>query len=414
MDSFLGRFKNPLVLIAIVLTQVISLAIQVQGPAQSFTGTGHADSATVTLLRRWTVAIFTPVEMLLHGSGTHVRGFWANYVDLRHARERDAQLQQEIARLRMEQAASVEDAAQGRRLQQLLDFKQKYIATTVAAQVIGTSGSERSRVVYIDKGSADGLKPEQAVITPDGIVGKLRDVFPHTAQVLLISDQSSGAGVILESTRIRGILRGTDTGQVQIDNLTADSRIQPGETVVTSGGDMVFPRGIPVGTIESIAPDPLHQPYTAITIRPAASLARLEEVLVITGTQSTLPASAQQDLSITQSTAEEQKRAADLVAERLPSLHDTTPSPDAKPGAPADAATAPAADPNAAPPRPRPVLHPDRYSPGSTPSADELTPGKPTTTIAAPVQRSPSATRPAQPEPAKAVPPRPATTPPDR
>jgi len=306
-----------------------------------------------------------------------VRGFWTNYIDLRHARERDQQLQQEVARLRQEQAAFVEDAAQGRRLQQLLAFKEQYIASTVAAQVIGTSGSERSHVIYIDKGSDDGLKPEQAVITPDGVVGKLRDVFPHTAQVLLISDPTSGAGVILQSTRIRGILRGTDTGQVQINNLTADSRIQPGETVVTSGGDMVFPRGIPVGTIESIAPDPLHQPYTAITIRPAASLSRLEEVLVITGTQNTLPGSAQQDVSIAQATADDQKRAADLVAEKLPSLHDPNApaTTDAKPGAPADGSAPPAVDPNVAPPRPRPVLHPDHYSPGAVPPADELTPG---------------------------------------
>ena len=73
------------------------------------------------------------------------------------------------------------------RLQALLSFQQHYIASTVAAQVIGTSGSELSRLLYIDKGSLDGLKPDQPVITPDGIVGKLRDVFPHTSQVLEIS-----------------------------------------------------------------------------------------------------------------------------------------------------------------------------------------------------------------------------------
>ncbi len=104
----------------------------------------------------------------------------------------------QIARLRLEHAALAEDAIQGHRLQALLDFQQHYVATTVAAQVIGTSGSELSRVViYIDKGAKDGLKPDQAVITPDGIVGKLRDVFPHTSQVLLINDQTSGAGVLL-------------------------------------------------------------------------------------------------------------------------------------------------------------------------------------------------------------------------
>jgi rod shape-determining protein MreC len=224
-----------------------------------------------------------------------------------------------------------------------------------------------------------------------------------------MSDRSFGAGVILESTRIRGILRGTDTGQVQIDNLTADSRIQPGERVVTSGGDMVFPRGIPVGTIESIAPDPLHQPYTAIVIHPAASLARLEEVLVITGTQSSLPASAQQDVSVAQATAEEQKRAADLVAERLPSLHDTGTAADAKTGA--TPGTAPDAD--AAPPRPRAPLHPDRYSPGDTPSAADLTPGVPNTTLAAPRTTTPSRTTTPPPESSPESTPKPDATPPN-
>ncbi len=79
----------------------------------------------------------------------------------------------------------------------------------MAAQVIGSSGTEQSHVLTIDKGSNDGLRPDMAVITPDGIVGKLRDVFPTTAQVLEIDDQTSGAGVILESTRMRAILRGT-------------------------------------------------------------------------------------------------------------------------------------------------------------------------------------------------------------
>ena len=92
----------------------------------------------------------------------------------------------------------------------------------------------------------------------------------HSAQLLLINDSTAGAGVILESTRIRGIIRGAANGKVEINNLTADSRIKPGEHVITSGGDGVFPRGLPVGVIESIAPDPEHQPYTARSwIKPA-------------------------------------------------------------------------------------------------------------------------------------------------
>src|ERR1700734_437841 len=281
MDSFCYRFRNPLVLIAIVLMQVIALAMQVQRPssvadvpsARAMEDAGAApDGKHVSLLRRWTVTAMTPLETAVHATSVKVRGAWGNYVDLLHTRQQDAQLKNEVARLREEEASFAEDAAQGRRLQTLLGFKESYVTSTVAAQVIGTSGAERSHVLYIDKGSEDGIRPEMAVITPDGVVGKIRDVFPHTSQLLLISDSSSGAGVILATTRIRGIVKGTATGRVEIDNLTADSRIKVGELVVTSGGDLVFPRGLPVGTIESIEPDPLHQPYTAIRIKTAANL----------------------------------------------------------------------------------------------------------------------------------------------
>ena len=82
-----------------------------------------------------------------------------------------------MSRLQLEQAALLEDARQGQRLQALLAFKEHYIYSTVPAQVIGTSGTDQSRILYIDKGVKDGLKPDMAVITPDGIVGKLKDVF---------------------------------------------------------------------------------------------------------------------------------------------------------------------------------------------------------------------------------------------
>ena len=86
----------------------------------------------------------------------------------------------------------------------LLDFKEKFISKTVAAQVIATSGTEQSRLITIDKGSNDHIKPDMPVITPDGIVGKVKEVFPLSSQVLLINDHDSGAGVILENSRLQG------------------------------------------------------------------------------------------------------------------------------------------------------------------------------------------------------------------
>jgi rod shape-determining protein MreC len=419
MESFFVRFRNALVLVTVLLLQTILLAVQVR----DLRGPSQPDGRKVTLLRSWAVAVVAPFERITSFLGRSARGSWADYIDLRHTRQQNADLEKEVARLRLEQAQFAEDAIQGRRLQALLDFRRQYVSSTVAAQVIGTSGVDSSRVLLIDKGADYGLKPDMAVITPDGIVGKLRDVFPHTAQVLEIDDPSSGAGVILASTRIRAIIHGGPDGKVQIGNLTADSRIKPGEIVLTSGGDQVFPRGLKVGTVDTVAPDKDRQIYTLINVKPAVNLSQLEEVLIITATQSDLTAQAQQDLAQGEASGEQikadAKRAADLAAERLPSL---TPPPNAD-GTPAtDPAAADAAKPGDPPkpvsivPKAIPVLHPDRYSPGQTPPASTLTPGgknsDPAVVSTAPAETSgdPAATTP-PPAPRK-KPVTPPTTPP--
>jgi rod shape-determining protein MreC len=357
--DFLRQYKNALFLIAVLLAQAIALAVQVRSPVDA----AKPDGPSVRLIRMWAMTSVTPVERVTHAIGSGAGHAWSEYIDLRHVRQQNKDLQQQLARVRIEEAAISEDALEGRRLQAMLGFRESYVGSTVAAEVIGASGSEQSHMLTIDKGSRDGLRPDMAVITKDGVVGKLRDVFPATSEVLELNDQSSGAGVVLATTRIRAILRGTLGGRVQIGNLTADSRIQPGEPVLTSGGDQVYPRGLPVGVVESIAADPDHQPYSAIRVRPAVDLDRVEEVLVITGMQADLTPAAQQDLA-----AAEVQHAADLSAERLPGIHDDA-NPAAAGGAPPAANAAPVT------PHPQPVLHPDRFTSGTTPPASEMTPG---------------------------------------
>ena len=365
MESFFSRYRKFLVLIALLLAQTVGLATQVHRPADP----SHPDEAGVRLLRLWTLATVSPFERLSAGTGHNVRGLWANYVDLRHVRQQNADLLKELGELRLERVALTQDALEGQRLRGLLGFRQTYARTTVAAQVIGTSGSDASHLLVLDKGARDGLRPGMPVITPDGIVGKLRDVFPHTAQLLLLNDPTSGAGVILESTRIHAILRGTPQGRVEILNLTSDPHIKPGEKVLTSGGDRVFPRGLPVGVIESIVPDPEHLPFTAITLKPAANLAQLDEVLVVTGITADLGQDEASDPG---------NNAADVSAERLPGLHDGKDGEEAVPDNAATPDGMPPSDKSTSlVPRPKPAMHPDRYSPGAAPPAAELKPGSP-------------------------------------
>jgi rod shape-determining protein MreC len=379
MESFLSRFKNPLVLIAILLVQTIALATQVRRPADVL----HPEGQHVRLVRLWANALVSPFERLSAFSGHGLRYAWSDYLDLRHVRQQNEDLQKQLAQLRLERAAISEDAVEAHRLRQLLDFKQHYITGTVAAQVIGTSGSDQSRLLLLDKGAKDGLKPGMAVITPDGVVGKLRDVFPGTSQLLLLSDPTSGAGVFLQSTRTRAILKGSPTGQIVIENLMPDERIKPGEKVLTSGGDLVFPRGLPVGTVESVKQDPDHQPYTLITLKPAANLNQLEEVLVVTATGNDLDPKTEQELA-----ADAAAHAADVSAERLPSLHENSAAAD-NPDAPADA-TPPPDNSTQLVPKPKPVIHPDKYSPGSAPPASDLQPGGGTSAEPAPPSPPPA------------------------
>src|SRR5262249_16448553 len=152
-------------------------------------------------------------------------------------------------------------------------FKEQFISQTLAAQVIGTGGSEQSRVIYIDKGSHSGLKPDMAVLTVDGIVGKTLKVFGSTSQVLLIDDQSSGVVGILEKSRLQGIVRGTSSGEVMLEHIMSDNAVQVGEEVRTSGGDRIFPKGLPVGTVREVNPG--SDLFLNVRVRPAANLEKL-------------------------------------------------------------------------------------------------------------------------------------------
>jgi rod shape-determining protein MreC len=370
MESFVVRYRNLLVLLALLVAQILGLATQVHRSASGQVGSDSGDGRSVKLIRYWANSLVSPPEKALHSSGSGVSWIWNNYVDLRHVRQQNADLQKTVDRLRLEQAALLEDAKQGQRLQALLHFQEKYIYKTVAAQTIGTSGTDQSRVFYIDKGKNDGIDRDMAVITADGIVGKIREVFPHTAQVLAINDQSSGAGVILETTRIRGILRGNAAGQPQVEDVIRDQRIKPGEAVLTAGGDEVFPRGMPVGVVVNIVNDPERDGFVDVLVKPAAHLDQLDEVLVVTSTQPRFPPDQQQDMAaseVLKSSETDQRKTSDGMAEKLPGL--------IVPNVPTD--QQPLNDTSNPTPVSKPpvAIHPDRFTPGNG-----VTPNQPATT----------------------------------
>lgn len=364
MENFFTRYKNPLALMAVLFIQVVALATQVKRPEGAKPG---STGSGTRLIRVWTVTAFTPVEKVFVSTGRFFRNGWRNYADLRSARQQNKELQDEVARLQMEQVRLKQDADQARRLQVLLDFKEKFIAKTLAAQVIGFSGTEQSRLITIDKGSNDHIKPDMAVITPDGIVGKVKDVFKLSSQVLLINDHDSGAGVILENSRLQGIVKGTPLGELQINDIMSDEKVEPGEHVITSGGDRIYPKGYSVGTVITSTPDHENDPFLIIKIKPAADLNRLEEVLVITDMG---------DNSRSASNGPEPMRAADILSQRLPSVPKVDPNAPKTPGA---GVPAPKASPT--PAKSNPLSAGTEHKPAiSTGQAKPLATGTPTAT----------------------------------
>lgn len=301
MESVLGRYRNLIVLVLVLFAQVLGLAVQVKR--------GSANDAQDTrLIRIWAVGALSPFERGLVWIQNSSHNVWRNYFYLRGVRAENRELKEQIEQMRLDQVRLSEDAAQARRLQNLLGFKEQFIAKTVAAQVIGSSGSDLSRIVYIDKGENAGIKRDMAVITADGIVGKVLLVYPNEAQVLLVSDQSSGVGAILEKSRLQGVLRGAPNGEVTLERVMSDEQVQPGETVLTSGGDQIFPKGLPIGTVTKVGPG--KDLFLNVKIKPAANLSKLEEVLVLIEKQER---QAVADVH-------ERVRAADILAQRLPSV----------------------------------------------------------------------------------------------
>ena len=149
---------------------------------------------------------------------------------------------------------------------------------TVAATIIATGAGSSSKVVFVDRGTVSGVQRGMAVVTPDGIVGKVIAAYPTASQVLLITDPDFAAGVVTEKNQVHGTLKGQGTPQCKVDYVAFEEKVEPGEWVYTSGDDRIFPRGFRVGIVRVVRPG---QPFKEIVVEPSGMQRGLEDVLIL-------------------------------------------------------------------------------------------------------------------------------------
>jgi rod shape-determining protein MreC len=207
-----------------------------------------------------------------------VRTWWGDYVALGAVRGENERLRQEVSRMQIALQQERALAQQSRTLQQLLDLRSQTELATVAASVIAGSASPDFRTLTIDKGTADGLRADMAVIAPSGVVGRVVTPGARAAKVQLLIDRNAAVGALVERSRAQGVAEGTGGGLLLNYVFTA-ADVTVGDAVVTSGIEGIYPKGFVVGQIDSVEQG--GAAFRVIAIRPAVDFSSLERVLVV-------------------------------------------------------------------------------------------------------------------------------------
>ncbi|MGB7434268.1 MAG: rod shape-determining protein MreC [Candidatus Acidiferrum sp.] len=267
MVSIPSKHKSLTLLAGVLLAQLLLLAVQIKRDSHG------------RLIRVWAISAAYPFERTGSWGFGQVHGVWTHYFALRTTEQQNEALRIENDALKLTISQLQSRAAEADRLAAILNFKQAHEQVPmVAARVIAASAGTASRTIEIDRGERDGIRTNMAVITPDGAVGKVIEVFRGTAQVLLLTDKDGGAGAMLVGTRTQGPVGGTGEPLMQMKYVATEENVPVGEKIVTSGMDKIFPRDIPVGTVVEVKPG---NPFKQIRVQPAARLDRLETVIVL-------------------------------------------------------------------------------------------------------------------------------------
>ncbi len=266
MDFFLSRYRNLSVLLIVIVAQLLLIAYQVKS------------NKDVPMLRVWAVTAVTPVEASLEFIRRHTWGYVADYFVLLNVRSQNEKLKQENGQLKLDNQYLKSELSTADRARALSVFQSRSPSKFLAARVIGNGTGANSKVVFVDRGAASAVENGMAVVTPDGIVGKVVDAYPTASLVMLITDGNFAAGVVSEKNHVRGTLKGVGHGQCQVDYVQNEEKLDVGEWFYTSGDDRIFPKGFPVGQVTVVRTG---KTFKEIYVNPSGLQGGAEEVLIV-------------------------------------------------------------------------------------------------------------------------------------
>ncbi|MEO7146151.1 MAG: rod shape-determining protein MreC [Bryobacteraceae bacterium] len=266
MESFLSRYRNLAWLLLVIVAQLLLLAYQVKS------------NQDVRLIRVWAVTAVTPLAKVIETVRGGTLGFFDDYFVLLDVRDENKRMNSELGRLKMENQFLKTELSTADRARALAAFQSRSPSRTIAARIIGDGTGADSKVVFVDRGSVSGVEKGMAVITPDGIVGKVIAAYPRAAQVLLITDPAFAAGVISQKNRVHGTLKGQGRSTCLVDYVQNEEQVEVHEWFYTSGDDLVFPKGLPVGQANVVRDG---KTFKEIYVVPSGLQNGLEEVLIV-------------------------------------------------------------------------------------------------------------------------------------
>ncbi|MGD9331319.1 MAG: rod shape-determining protein MreC [Desulfobacterales bacterium] len=228
----------------------------------------------------FTISVLAPFQEAVADSARFFKGLWRHYFHLVFVSQENDQLKKQLARAHEMKNEWVEARLANDRMRRLMDIGKGFSQDLVYAEVIGRDPTAWFKTVIINKGAKDYVRVGMPVVVPEGIVGQIVDVSGGFAKVLLIVDQNSAVDALVQRTRARGLLKGEFADQCRLEFVLRKEDVQVGDTIVSSGLDNVFPKGLRIGEIKEVSGETSEMFHT-ITVAPYVDFEKLEELLVL-------------------------------------------------------------------------------------------------------------------------------------